>query len=360
MENKNMISQEEIEKSKVIINKINQYYYSKMVGQYRLGTSLLIAIMCNGHILLESVPGLAKTTAAKTLTESMNGTFSRIQCTPDLLPSDIIGTQIFNYQTNNFETKLGPVYANFVLLDEINRSSAKTQSAMLEVMQEHQTTIGGEVFKMEINRSSAKTQSAMLEVMQEHQTTIGGEVFKMPDIFTVIATQNPIEQEGTYLLSEAQLDRFIIKEKIEYPNQEEELEILNRIENNVFAESHPVVSLDDIKYLQQLVERVYVDPAIKKYIIAIIDATRHPEKFIGKELAQYITLGASTRGGIALMEVAKAVALMNGRNYVTPDDVKVLIYSVLRHRITLNFAAVADNITEERIINEIIGAIQTP
>ena len=324
-----MISQEEIEKSKVIINKINQYYYSKMVGQYRLGTSLLIAIMCNGHILLESVPGLAKTTAAKTLTESMNGTFSRIQCTPDLLPSDIIGTQIFNYQTNNFETKLGPVYANFVLLDEINRSSAKTQSAMLEVM-------------------------------QEHQTTIGGEVFKMPEIFTVIATQNPIEQEGTYLLSEAQLDRFIIKEKIEYPNQDEELEILNRIENNVFAESHPVVSLEDVKYLQQLVERVYVDPAIKRYIITIIDATRHPDKFISKELAQYITLGASTRGGIALMEVAKAVALMNGRNYVTPDDVKVLIYSVLRHRITLNFAAVADNITEERIINEIIGAIQTP
>ena len=324
-----MISQEEIEKSKGIINKINQYYYSKMVGQYRLGTSLLIAIMCNGHILLESVPGLAKTTAAKTLTESMNGTFSRIQCTPDLLPSDIIGTQIFNYQTNNFETKLGPVYANFVLLDEINRSSAKTQSAMLEVM-------------------------------QEHQTTIGGEVFKMPEIFTVIATQNPIEQEGTYLLSEAQLDRFIIKEKIEYPNQDEELEILNRIENNVFAESHPVVSLEDVKYLQQLVERVYVDPAIKRYIITIIDATRHPDKFISKELAQYITLGASTRGGIALMEVAKAVALMNGRNYVTPDDVKVLIYSVLRHRITLNFAAVADNITEERIINEIIGAIQTP
>lgn len=329
MENKNMISQEEIEKSKGIIHKINQYYYSKMVGQYRLGTSLLIAIMCNGHILLESVPGLAKTTAAKTLTESMNGTFSRIQCTPDLLPSDIIGTQIFNYQTNNFETKLGPVYANFVLLDEINRSSAKTQSAMLEVM-------------------------------QEHQTTIGGEVFKMPEIFTVIATQNPIEQEGTYLLSEAQLDRFIIKEKIEYPNQEEELEILNRIENNVFADSHPVVSLEDVKCLQQLVGRVYVDPAIKKYIIAIIDATRHPDMFIGKELAQYITLGASTRGGIALMEVAKAVALMNGRNYVTPDDVKVLVYSVLRHRVTLNFAALADNITEERIINEIIGAIQTP
>ncbi|MBR1815309.1 MAG: MoxR family ATPase [Lachnospiraceae bacterium] len=329
MDNKNMITQEEIEKSKEIIQKINNYYYSKMVGQFRLGTSLLIAVMCNGHILLESVPGLAKTTAAKTLTEAVNGTFSRIQCTPDLLPSDIIGTQIFNYQTNNFETKLGPVYANFVLLDEINRSSAKTQSAMLEVM-------------------------------QEHQTTIGGEEFKMPDIFTVIATQNPIEQEGTYMLSEAQLDRFIIKEIIEYPSIDEECEILNRIETNVFDNSYAVASLDEIKFLQNLVKRVYIDPAIKRYIISIIDATRHPERFISKELAEYITLGASTRGGIYLMEVAKAVAVMHGRNYVIPDDVKVMIYSVLRHRITLNFAAVADNITEERIINEIIGAIPTP
>ena len=329
MDNKNMIAQEEIEKSKEIIQKINNYYYSKMVGQFRLGTSLLIAVMCNGHILLESVPGLAKTTAAKTLTEAVNGTFSRIQCTPDLLPSDIIGTQIFNYQTNNFETKLGPVYANFVLLDEINRSSAKTQSAMLEVM-------------------------------QEHQTTIGGEEFKMPDIFTVIATQNPIEQEGTYMLSEAQLDRFIIKEIIEYPSIDEECEILNRIETNVFDSSYAVASLDEIKFLQNLVKRVYIDPAIKRYIISIIDATRHPERFISKELAEYITLGASTRGGIYLMEVAKAVAVMHGRNYVIPDDVKVMIYSVLRHRITLNFAAVADNITEERIINEIIGAIPTP
>ena len=329
MEEVKQITQEEIEKSKEIIQKINNYYYSKMVGQFRLGTSLLIAVMCNGHILLESVPGLAKTTAAKTLTEAVNGTFSRIQCTPDLLPSDIIGTQIFNYQTNNFETKLGPVYANFVLLDEINRSSAKTQSAMLEVM-------------------------------QEHQTTIGGEEFKMPDIFTVIATQNPIEQEGTYMLSEAQLDRFIIKEIIEYPSIDEECEILNRIETNVFDSSYAVASLDEIKFLQNLVKRVYIDPAIKRYIISIIDATRHPERFISKELAEYITLGASTRGGIYLMEVAKAVAVMHGRNYVIPDDVKVMIYSVLRHRITLNFAAVADNITEERIINEIIGAIPTP
>ena len=329
MENLTQITPAEIEKSKEIINKINTYYYSKMVGQYRLGTSLLIAIMCNGHILLESVPGLAKTTAAKTLTEAVNGTFSRIQCTPDLLPSDIIGTQIFNYTTNNFETKLGPVYANFVLLDEINRSSAKTQSAMLEVM-------------------------------QEHQTTIGGEEFKMPDIFTVIATQNPIEQEGTYMLSEAQLDRFIIKEIIEYPSQDEEYEILNRIEQDVFADVHAVATLEEVSFLQQLVQRVYIDPAIKKYIIAIIDATRHPDRFIDKELAEYITLGASTRGGIYLMEVSKAVALMHGRNYVIPDDVKVMIYSVLRHRISLSFAAVADDITEEKIINAIIGAIPTP
>ena len=328
MEN-NVITPEEIAKSKEIIGKINGYYYSKMVGQFRLGTSLLISIMCNGHILLESVPGLAKTTAAKTLTEAVNGSFSRIQCTPDLLPSDIIGTQIFNYTTNSFETKLGPVYANFVLLDEINRSSAKTQSAMLEVM-------------------------------QEHHTTIGGQKFDMPEIFTVIATQNPIEQEGTYLLSEAQLDRFLIKEKIEYPTQQEEYEILNRIEKDVFSNSHPVVTLEDVSFLQSLVRRVYIDDSIKRYIIAIIDATRHPENFISKELAEYITLGSSTRGCIALMEVAKAVAIMNGRNYVIPDDVKVLIYSVLRHRITLNFAAIADNVTVERIINEIIGAIQTP
>ena len=182
----------------------------------------------------------------------------------------------------------------------------------------------------------------------------------MPDIFTVIATQNPIEQEGTYMLSEAQLDRFIIKEIIEYPSIDEECEILNRIETNVFDNSYAVASLDEIKFLQNLVKRVYIDPAIKRYIISIIDATRHPERFISKELAEYITLGASTRGGIYLMEVAKAVAVMHGRNYVIPDDVKVMIYSVLRHRITLNFAAVADNITEERIINEIIGAIPTP
>lgn len=329
METNNPITQQEIDKAREIFGKVTNYYYGKMVGQERLGMSLLAAILCNGHILLESVPGLAKTTAAKTMTEAVNGSFSRIQCTPDLLPSDIIGTQILNYKTNSFETKLGPVCANFVLLDEINRSSAKTQSAMLEVM-------------------------------QEQQVTIGGVVYPMPEIFTVIATQNPIEQEGTYLLAEAQLDRFLLKENLTYPNPDQELEILNRLEKDVFKTQQSVATLEDVRYLQDLTKRVYIDDAIKKYIVSIIDATRHPKKFIAPELAEYITMGASTRGAIALMEVSKAIAIMRCRNYVTPDDVKTLIQSVLRHRISLNYAAVADGVNEEQIINAIVGAIQTP
>ncbi|MBQ4270194.1 MAG: MoxR family ATPase [Clostridiales bacterium] len=329
MENYTVISQAEIERALSITGKINDYYYSKMVGQRELGTTLLISMIVNGHVLIESVPGLAKTTAAKTMTEAVNGRFSRIQCTPDLLPSDIIGTQIFNYQNNVFETKLGPVHANFVLLDEINRSSAKTQSAMLEVM-------------------------------QEHQTTIGGENYPVPDIFMVIATQNPIEQEGTYLLSEAQLDRFFMKAKLDYPTPEEEMTILNRIEKDVFSSNVAVATLEDVDYLQKTVKRVYIDDSVKKYIIDIVNASRHPEQHIFKDLAQYVNLGASIRGGICLMEVSKAVALLNGRDYVTPDDVKAQVHGVLRHRISLNFAAVADKVDEDQIIDAIIGATPTP
>jgi len=329
MNNNVRITPEEMEKGRVIIQNINNYYYSKMVGQFQLGTSLLVTLMCNGHILVESVPGLAKTTAAKIMTEAVNGSFSRIQCTPDLLPSDIIGSQIFNYSTNSFETKLGPVMANFLLLDEINRSSAKTQSSMLEVM-------------------------------QERQVTIGGECFEMPDVFTVIATQNPIEQEGTYLLAEAQLDRFLIKEKLFYPNKNEEFEILNRIEKDIFSSRQSVATVEDVKYIQNLTKRVYLDDAIKHYIIQIIDATRNPVAYIGPQLAQYVTLGSSTRGAIALMDASKAIALINGRDFVIPEDIKVVIYSVLRHRISLNYAAVADNVSSETIINKILGAIPTP
>ena len=326
---KSNISMEEIQKSNAILKAISNYYTSRIVGQKNLQISLLISLIANGHILVESVPGLAKTTAAKVLTESCGGKFSRIQCTPDLLPSDIIGTQTYNSKTAEFETKIGPVCANFVLLDEINRSSSKTQSAMLEAM-------------------------------QERQVSIGGEIYKLPEVFIVIATQNPIEQEGTYLLSEAQQDRFIIKETLHYPTATEELEVLNRIEKNVFETGKKVVSIKDVKYLQELSKKVYIDESIKKYIISLVYATRNANKVINPELAKYITNGASTRASIAFMEASKALALINGRTYVTPDDIKSLSYSILRHRITLNFEAMADEIQVETIIDAIISSIKAP
>lgn len=318
-----------LQKATNIVTMLNSYFSERIVGQTNLRMSLLTTLIANGHILLESVPGLAKTTAAKVLTNAIGGSFSRIQCTPDLLPSDIIGTQTFNSAKSTFETKMGPVYANFVLLDEINRSSAKTQSAMLEAM-------------------------------QERQVTIGGVLYPLPPIFIVIATQNPIEQEGTYPLAEAQLDRFLIKEVLDYPTPEEEVEILNRIEKNIFASEQQVLSLEAISFLQDLSKRVYIDNSIKIYITKIVDATRHPKKYIDEYLAKYVLSGASTRAGIAFMEGAKAVALINGRSFVTPNDIKSLKYSILRHRITLNFAALADNIKVETIIDAIFGAIKTP
>lgn len=323
------ISNEKIQKAVGIINRLFSYYNSKVVGQPGLGYSLLVAMMTNGHVLLESVPGLAKTTAARVMTEAVNGSFSRIQCTPDLIPSDIIGTQMYNMATNTFEDKIGPVYSNFVLLDEINRSSAKTQSAMLEAM-------------------------------QEREVSIGGKTYKLPEVFVVIATQNPIESEGTYVLSEAQLDRFLLKETLTYPNPADEIEILNRVESDVFTNISAVASMEDVLYLQKLCRRVYIDPAIKKYIVDIVQASRNTDKFMDPKLAQYVAMGASTRAAIAFMETAKAVALINGRRYCVPDDVKALRYSVLRHRIMLTFAAVADDIKVEQIIDAIVGAVKTP
>ena len=323
------ISKEELQQAGKIIDKLNQYYNSKVVGQPFLGAALLVAMITNGHILLESVPGLAKTTAANVMTDAVSGQFSRIQCTPDLIPSDIIGTQTYNMATNTFENKIGPVFANFVLLDEINRSSAKTQSAMLEAM-------------------------------QEHAVSIGGQTYKLPEVFVVIATQNPVEQEGTYVLSEAQMDRFLLKVKLDYPKPVDEIEILNRIEADVFSESHAVAALEDVQFLQELSKRVYMDDAIKQYIVDIVQASRNTDKLLKPELAQYVTMGASTRAAISFMEVAKAVALMNGRSYCIPDDVKAMRYAVLRHRVMLNFAAVADGIREETIIDGIIGAVKAP
>ncbi len=323
------INSRDLDQAKRGIDQIKKYYSERIVGQEELGESLLICLLANGHILLESVPGLAKTTAAKALTNAVSGRFSRIQCTPDLLPSDIIGGQIFNYAKNAFEIKLGPVFANFVLLDEINRSSAKTQSAMLEAM-------------------------------QERQTTIGGRLFKLPDNFIVIATQNPIEQEGTYSLAEAQMDRFLIKETIDYPSAEEEVVVLDRIESGIIDNNQPIVNLQFITYLQNLTKKVFVDKKIKRYITEIVRATRYPENYISDELAKYVTTGASTRACIAFMECSKALALMTGRDYVTPDDIKAVAYRVLRHRIALSFTAVTADIKQEQIIDAILEKVPTP
>ena len=324
------ISREEFEYTQQTITKLSNYFDSKVVGQQNLKFALITSIIADGHILIESVPGLAKTTAAKTISDAVDGKFSRIQCTPDLLPSDIVGTQIYNQSTGKFETTLGPVFANFVLLDEINRSSAKTQSAMLEAM-------------------------------QERQVTIGGETYHMPDdVFIVIATQNPIEQEGTYLLSEAQTDRFIIKEKITYPTPDEEAEILNRIEKGSIKKTPAVLSIKDIDNLQKISEKVYVDNVIKKYISYIVDATRNTDKILSSEFSRYVRLGASPRASIAFLKIAKAIALIYGRTYVTPDDVKLLRHQVLRHRIELNYSAVADNVSVETIIDQIVNTVKAP
>ena len=274
--------------------------------------------------MLESVPGLAKTTAVKALASSIGGTFKRIQCTPDLLPSDIVGTQIYDGSRGEFRTELGPIHANFVLLDEINRSSAKTQSALLEAM-------------------------------QEKQVSIGGVKYNLPNPFMVLATQNPIEQEGTYELPEAQLDRFLFKEILSYPSSKEEVAILKRIESGVLdegqdQETEPRVSADEIVYLQGLAKKVYIDDAVKDYIVQIVSATRDPKSVIAPDLAKYVQYGASPRASIALQQASKVLALMNGRGYVIPEDIKQLGFSVLRHRIILNFEAVADQVHSEVII----------
>lgn len=314
------------------IIRINDAFRKKVVGQDELRLSLLTTMIAGGHILLESVPGLAKTLAAKTIAEATNGTFSRIQCTPDLLPSDIIGTQIYNANTASFETQIGPVHANFVLLDEVNRSSAKTQSAMLEAM-------------------------------QERQVSIGGVRYEMPNPFFVLATQNPIEQEGTYELPEAQLDRFLLKEIITYPSRDEELEVINyTIAGNTttpLADGEKT-TIEAVKKLQSTCKRVVVDDSIKNYIINIVQATRNPKEVIDSNLAHYVEYGVSPRGTLALMRVAQALALINNRAYVTPDDVKQLRYAALRHRIILNYEADADGVHSEAIIDAIFSKIKTP
>lgn len=323
---------DDLARAQRILKIITDSYSTKMVGQDRLRTSLLVSLLAGGHILLESVPGLAKTTAASTLADTVKATFRRIQCTPDLLPSDITGSQIYDAATGTFRTVLGPVHANFVLLDEINRSSAKTQSAMLEAM-------------------------------QERQTTIGGEVHHLPRPFLVIATQNPIEQEGTYELPEAQMDRFLLKEIVEYPSPAEEFEILGRIDSGVLDPDRHVpgaISLDDVHDLQRITSTVYVDPAIRNYIVQLAYVTRNPAPYIGEDRARYIKYGASPRASIAFLQASRALALLNGRTHVLPEDIRALRHLVLRHRVLLTFEADAEGVRSEEIIDQIFAAVPTP
>lgn len=327
------LSPARLERSRDVVAKISGVFGSRVVGQESLRLTLLASLAAGGHVLLESVPGLAKTTAASALASAIGGSFHRIQCTPDLMPNDIIGTQIFNYGSGTFTTQLGPVHANIVLLDEINRSSAKTQSAMLEAM-------------------------------QERQTSIGGEVHALPDPFMVLATQNPIEEEGTYVLPEAQMDRFLIKEVLTYPRPGEEHEILDRSTAGRLSAPKEApaaaVSLDDIRFLQEAVDQVYVDEAVKRYIVDLVFTTRGSGPRPVPNLTQSVRVGASPRGSLALMRVGQAHALLHGRDYVTPDDVRAMRYGVLRHRLVLTFDALAGGVTPETIIDAVFRAVPMP
>lgn len=309
---------------------LNDYFDAVVVGQQRLRSALLLTLLGEGHILVESVPGLAKTLAASTLARSISASFSRVQCTPDLLPSDIIGTEVFDPRAAEFHTELGPVHASFVLLDEINRSSAKTQSAMLEAM-------------------------------QELQTTIGGKTYPLPDPFVVMATQNPIEEEGTYVLPQAQMDRFLLKEVIDYPSAEAEFEVLQRVEQGVFDEpADAVATVDDVRRLRRVARQVHVDDALKRYIVELVNVTRRPADFLSTVHARWIEYGASPRASIAFLEVARAHALLQGRDHATPDDVVALRHSILRHRIVLTFEAMAEQIQVDDLIDAVFDIVATP
>jgi len=295
-----------------------------VIGHENLINSMLIALITKGHILIEGVPGIAKTTAVKALANSINLEFKRIQFTPDLLPSDITGVEIYNPKTNEFQIKKGPVFTNFLLADEINRAPAKVQSALLEAM-------------------------------QERQVSIAEENFTLPEPFMVLATQNPIEQEGTYPLPEAQLDRFMLKVEVEYNPPQEEIEIIKMLDNP--KKIYPVATKEDILQLQQHVKNVHIDEELIKYIVTIVNETRKPKHI---KLGEYIELGASPRATISLVNASKANALLKNKDYVAPSDILELIPLVLKHRITLNYKAEADEITKETIIKEIINTIDIP
>jgi len=312
-----------------IIENIKVEIAKVMVGQEKMIEGLLVGLLTRGHILLEGVPGLAKTTAVNALAGALGLHFKRVQFTPDLLPSDIIGTEIYDPADNIFKIKQGPVFTNLLLADEINRAPAKVQSALLEVMQERQVTIGDETFKIDLP-------------------------------FLVMATQNPVEQEGAYELPEAQLDRFLMKIVVGYNTRSEELDIARRVANDGFGEIHQVATLKDLERIRQEAMSVHIDAEVEAYIIELIFATREPEKYLLEEIAPYIEYGASPRASIDLYKAARAVAYLKGNDFVSPLDVAYIAKAVLRHRIVLSYEAQAEGITQDMIIDKVLGIVPIP
>lgn len=318
-----------------LAQRMRERFSQGLVGQDDLRESLILTLIAGGHILIESVPGLAKTTAARLLASCVSGSFKRIQCTPDLMPADLVGTQIFDFATQKMITQIGPVHANIVLLDEINRSSAKTQSAMLEAM-------------------------------AEGATTIGGERIALPQPFMVIATQNPVEEEGTYNLPEAQMDRFMMKTVMTYPTAAQEVDMLSMLSNQASdtmtfaAHESQSISLSDVTYLRSAARRVHVSDDIKKYVVDLIATSRGMGTHPIKGLSALVRLGASPRASISLIRVAQAQALIKGRDYVIPEDVKSHAHDVLRHRILMTFEALADGITSDQVIDTIVSTVPVP
>lgn len=320
---------EKIKQESEFVDKVTEEISQVIVGQKYMVERLLIGLLANGHILLEGVPGLAKTLAVKTLSATIRTHFQRIQFTPDLLPADLIGTLIYDQRDGKFTTKKGPIFANLILADEINRSPAKVQSALLEAMQERQVTISDNTFPLE-------------------------------DPFLVLATQNPIEQEGTYPLPEAQLDRFMLKLSVGYPSREEELEIMRRMTRPHIPVANPVVTPKDIIKARQVVQSIYIDPKIESYIIDIVFATREPQKYGLDELQDLIAYGASPRASIYLSLAAKAQAFLRRRGYVTPEDVRSIGMDVLRHRVIVTYEAEAEEVTPEDVVRKVINKIEVP
>ena len=320
---------EEIKNESAFIDLIQSELRKVIVGQNGMVEGLLIGLLANGHILLEGVPGLAKTLAINSLSKTLGGSFSRVQFTPDLLQSDVIGTQIYNMKDHAFETKQGPIFSNFVLADEINRAPAKVQSALLEAM-------------------------------QERQVTIGEESYPLPKPFLVMATQNPVEQEGTYPLPEAQMDRFLLKVTLGYPTKSDELNIMRKQMSGALEELSAVVSLEQIVRARGFIERIYMDEKIENYILDIVFATREPQNYQLGTLRNKISFGASPRGSIALAKAAKCHAFLRHRGFVTPDDVRAVAPAVLRHRIGLTYEAEAEELSTENIVTEILNTLMVP